>query len=80
MALAKTDSYRELHLFLGLAEQHNKVSEQILKQAARFLESDNFFMARRAYWFLEKLKLDEQLMSQIEAFRNKCKNENRILN
>ena len=79
VGLAKTDSYYELHLFLGLAEQHEQVSEQLLTRASRFLESENFFMARRAYWFLEKQTLNEQLTRQIEAFRNKCENENRSL-
>lgn len=79
VGLEKTDSYYELHLFLGLAEQHEQVSEQVLTRASRFLESENFFMARRAYWFLEKQTLNEQLTRQMEAFRNKCENENRSL-
>jgi hypothetical protein len=80
VALAKTNNYHELHIFLGLAEHHKKVSEQILLLAARFLQSKNFFMARRAYGFLNKQILNESLSSQIEAFRIKCKNENRFLN
>ncbi len=79
VGLAKTDSYYELHLFLGLVEKHKHVSEQLLVRVSRFLESENFFVARRAYGFLEKQMLNEQLTRQVEAFRKKCENENRSL-
>lgn len=79
VGLEKTDTYYELHLFLGLAEQHNELSDQLLTRASRFLESENFFIARRAYSFLEKQTLSEQLMRKLEAFRQKCEDENRSL-
>jgi len=77
--LESTDTYYELHLFLNLAEKHKHVSPQMLSQVSRFLESDNFFIARRAYRYLEKQTLDEPLKLRVEAFREKCKRENRIL-
>ena len=79
VGLAEADSYYELHLFLGLVEKHKHVSEQLLLHVSRFLENENFFVARRAYWFLDKQMLNEQLTRQMEAFRKKCENENRSL-
>lgn len=79
VGLAKADSYYELHLFLGLVEKHKHVSEQLFLQVSRFLENENFFVARRAYRFLDKQMLNEQLTRQMVAFRKKCENENRSL-
>jgi hypothetical protein len=68
LGLKDTDTYYEIHLFLSLVEKHKHVSEQILNQTSLLLESENFFVARRAYWHLEKQTLNEQLTRRIEVF------------
>lgn len=77
--LKNTDTYYELHLFLNLVEKHKHVSQQILTQVSRFLESENFFIARRAYWYLEKQTLNGALAQRVDAFRKNSAKENRML-
>ncbi|VGO13622.1 hypothetical protein PDESU_02179 [Pontiella desulfatans] len=77
--LTETDTYYELHLFLNLIEKHQHVSEPLLMEVSRFLENENFFIARRAYWYLEKQSLNEQMAETLTAFQEKCARENRTL-
>ena len=79
LGLKDTGSYYELHLFLSLMEKHKHASESILTQASRFLESENFLVARRAYRYLEKQTLNEQMTHRVKAFQEKSEKENRIL-
>lgn len=48
-------------------------------KAALLLESENFFMARRAYRYLEKQTLNEQMKQRVKAFQEKNEKEGRIL-
>ncbi|MGB0259328.1 MAG: hypothetical protein ACPGES_11810 [Coraliomargarita sp.] len=77
--LKNVDTYYELHLFLGLVEKQQQVSEVILTSVSRFLENENFFIARRAYRFLEKQPLNEPLSKQLAAFELECERKNRAL-
>jgi hypothetical protein len=63
--------YFELHLLLQLMEKRQYVSERILVHVAALLEHKNFFMARRAYWFLQKQKLPPDLQRKVKAFEEK---------
>jgi len=74
-----TDTYYELHLFLQLVEKHRHVSQSLLTRISRLLESDNFFIARRAFWYLEKRAKDELTKKRIQIFRDKCKKDGRSL-
>ena len=78
-ALPGMTTYYELHRLLRLFEKHKHVSQHMHKQASRLLEHDNFFMARRAFWHLEKQSLDEGTKNRLQAFRDKCKKEGRVL-
>ncbi len=77
--LMEIDTYYELHLFLNLLEKHQHVSEPLLMEVSRFLENGNFFIARRAFWYLEKLSLNEPMAERLTAFQEKCARENRTL-
>jgi len=77
--IAGADTYYELHLFLRLVEKHGHVSQPLLTRVSRLLESDNFFIARRAYWYLEKRTTDERTRKHIQTFRDKCKKDGRSL-
>jgi hypothetical protein len=79
VGLTETDTYYELHLFLNLIEKHQHVSEPLLMEVSRFLENENFFIARRAFWYLEKQNLNEQMAERLAAFQEKCARENRTL-
>jgi hypothetical protein len=48
-------------------------------QTARLLENENFFIARRAYWFLDGRPVNELTAGRIHSFREKSKNEGRVI-
>lgn len=77
--LASMNIYYELHLFLRLVEKHEHVSQPILTQSSILLESTNFFIARRAFWYLEKQTLDSQVKTRVQVFREKSRKEGRLL-
>ena len=77
--LPAMDSYYEVHLFLGLLEKHDCVSEPLLTMISQLLEDANFFIARRAYWYLDKQTVDEQTASRIRSFREESEKDGRIL-
>ena len=70
-ALAEMNNYEELNLFLNLLEKHAYSSPLILSSASVILENKNSFIARRAYWYLEKQTLDKQTTNRIQTFREK---------
>jgi len=78
-ALASMKTYYELHLFLRLVEKHEHVSQPILTQSSQLLESTNFFIARRAFWYLEKQTLDSQVKTRVRVFSEKSRKEGRLL-
>ena len=77
--IAGAKTYYELHLFLRLVEKHEHVSQPILTQTSQLLESTNFFIARRAFWYLEKQTLDSQVEARMQIFREKSRKEGRLL-
>jgi len=77
--LKNVNTYYELHRFLSLVEKQQQVSEIILTRVSRFLEDENFFIARRAFLFLEKQSLNEPMAKQVAAFEAKCERKNRML-
>lgn len=79
LGLEDTQTYYELHRFLALMEKHKHASRQVLTQASRFLDSENFFIARRAFQYLNQQPLDEEMTHRIKAFRDQSEKEGRIL-
>jgi len=69
--LPSLGSYFEVHLLLNILEKHDPDSVEIIKQVEKVLQSDNFLIARRAFWFLEKRKLSAAQAKTVEAFRVK---------
>ncbi len=65
------EEFYELHLLLRLLEDRNYASEQTLAHVAALLEHENFFLARRACWFLQKQKLSPDLQRKVKAFQEK---------
>ena len=61
--------YFPVHLILRLLEEHEFFSEKTEADVSRLLESDNFFVARRASEFLLKQELGTQAQSKLDAFR-----------
>ncbi len=73
-------TYQELHRLLRLVEKHEHVSQCVLTQVSQLLDNDNFLIARKAFWYLEKKTLAEQIKNRMQVFRDKCEKEGRILN
>ena len=69
--LPQLKSYFEVHLLLNILEQHNPDSEEIISYAEKVLGNENFLIARRAYWFLEKRKLNQRQAALVKKFRVK---------
>ena len=63
--------YYEVHRILTLAERHQYSSDGTNGKVAELLTSDSFFIARRAFWFLEKRELEEKEKEKIKAFRQR---------
>ncbi|MCP4784702.1 MAG: hypothetical protein GY878_14200 [Fuerstiella sp.] len=72
VAFPSMSTYYELHLLLRLVRKHEHVSQRILTQLVPLLESENFFIARKTFWYLEDQTVDEQIKKQMQAFRDKC--------
>ena len=67
--IPRLGEYYELHLLLSLLEKGDYASAQALTNAAPVLDHENFFMARRAFWFLEKQELPPALEKKVKAFK-----------
>ena len=63
--------YFPVHLILKMLEERSFVSEQTISDVAALLESDNFFIARRASEHLLKQDLDADTESKVSAFRER---------
>jgi hypothetical protein len=61
--------YFPVHLILRLLEDQQFFSEKTEADVSRLLESDNFFVARRASEFLRKQELGTHTQSKLDAFR-----------
>ncbi len=77
--LVRMDRYYEVHLFLSLLEKHEYASGSLLREVSQLLDNGNFFIARRAYWYLKKQSLDNRTAHLIEKFRRESEAEGRIL-
>jgi hypothetical protein len=69
--LPKLESHHEVHLFLTLMEKRNAGSQVTAKHAAKLLSNEKFFIARRAFWYLEKQTLEGDVKTQVDAFLKK---------
>ncbi len=70
-ALPKFNSHHELHLFLTLVTARQAGSETISRNVAHLLSHRKFFIARRAYWYLEKQDLPEEIQAKVDSFYHK---------
>ena len=70
------ESYYEVHLFLTLMEKKNAGSSTVVEKAADLLKHKKFFVSRRAYWFLEKQNLPEDVRKRVDAYYSE--NEDRL--
>jgi len=73
MQIQHCEEYFELHLLLNLLEKGSYTSETVLTNTAKVLNHKNFFMARRAFWFLQKKELSPELKQKLKAFQEKHK-------
>jgi len=69
--LPRLTEYYEIHRVLALVEKYNYASDRLTPQVTALLKHENFFIARRAYWFLEKRELDEEEKGELRAFVEK---------
>ena len=70
-SLPKFGSHHELHMFLNLVSSQEAQSTTISRNVAQLLGHRKFFVARRAYWYLEKQELPEDIQPQVDAFYRK---------
>ena len=78
-SLALMKNYDEINAFLNILDKLNYTSPAALITSAKVLENKNFFVARRAYWYLEKKSLDKQTSDLVLKFREKSLKEDRNL-
>ncbi|MFO7938058.1 MAG: hypothetical protein R6V06_10710 [Kiritimatiellia bacterium] len=71
--LPELDSFFEVHLLLSILEKQNPDSRYTVSAALKVLSDENFLIARRAYSFLEKQKLDKQQTAMVKDFRTEFK-------
>lgn len=60
-----------IHLILKMLEERKFASEKTNAGVAALLENDDFFIARRAYEYLDKQDLDADTEARINAFRER---------
>lgn len=63
--------YLEIHRLLTLMEHRGMVSPKALRAISGLLVSEDFFIARRAYWFLREQPLDADLHQRVVAFQER---------
>jgi hypothetical protein len=63
--------YFPIHLILRMLEERKFASEKTIFDVAALLESDDFFIARRAYEHLAKQDLDVDTGNKVNAFRER---------
>lgn len=63
--------YFPIHLILRLLEERKFTSEKTIADVAALLDSDNFFIARRAYEHLARQDLDADAANKVSAFRKR---------
>jgi hypothetical protein len=73
------EMFKSVGYTTGLVEKHKHVSKPILIRVLRFLKCGKFFLARRAYQYLNNQSLNEQMTQQVRAFQETSRRENRVL-
>ncbi|HYW78216.1 MAG TPA: hypothetical protein VE890_01525 [Thermoguttaceae bacterium] len=63
--------YYPIHLILRMLEARKFASEKTLCDVAALLQSDDFFIARRAYEHLAKQDLDVDMRNRLDTFRER---------
>ncbi|MBT4818297.1 MAG: hypothetical protein HN742_20120 [Lentisphaerae bacterium] len=71
--LPRQDTYYPMHRLLKLMEERNPGSAEVARQATLVLDNENFVIARRAFWFLEKQALTTEQKTKVNAFRETYK-------
>lgn len=69
--LSKLETYYEVHRLLNLLESRNPSSPEVTRQVMKLLDTPQFFVARRAYYYLKDQTLNEEQRQTVEAFRLK---------
>jgi hypothetical protein len=72
-ALPQLKTYYEVHMLLSLIDACGACSEQVITHALPLLEHENFFTARRVYWFLKDKQLQPDQQKKIASFREEHK-------
>ena len=65
------ESYQELHRFLTYLEKLELNNEKVKTHVSELLSHKKFFYSRRAYWFLEKQELSDELKQKVNLFKQK---------
>lgn len=68
-------SYREIHLLLSIFEKHRYTSKILQSQVVKVLQNRDVFIARRAYAYLSKQKIDGDTQKLMIDYQRKL-NEN----
>lgn len=63
--------YFQVHLILRLLDQRNYFSDQVEADAARLLDHNDFFIARRAFEYLVEHDLSGETQRKVDAFRER---------
>jgi len=69
--LPRLETYFEVNLLLTLLEKRASRPDETVKHGLVVMDSKNFLIARRAFWFLDKQSLTAMQRSKVEAFRAK---------
>ena len=68
--------YFPVHLILRMLEERRFASDKTIADVVQLLDSDNFFIARRAYEHLARQELDAPTAKRVGAFRER--NQDRL--
>lgn len=61
-------TYPEIHLFLNVLRKQKAMSNVMVAQLFPLLNSKDFLVARRVYWFLSEQSLDDEKAEVLEQF------------
>ncbi len=69
--LSELETYYEVHRLLNLLEARHPSSTEVTRQVLHLLDQPQFFIARRAYYYLKDQALGEDQRKRVENFRLK---------
>ena len=69
-------THHEVQLFLKMIDAKKLWSEMVISNTTKLLNHNSFFIARRAYWYLSKLKLSQNIQKKLKEFE--VKHEDRL--